>query len=402
MDLKSGTPYWAVKSGLVAVYPPLAEDLRCDVAIVGGGAIGALVADALTAAGHEVVVLDRRDIGWGSTAASTALLQYEIDTPLTELSARHGEAAAAQAYRACADALADIARIARPLRGTGHARMRSVYYASRARDVAGLRAEHALRRRHGLPVTWLEPDAIAERFGFRAPAALLSPAAGLDPYRLAHALLARVQRRGARVHDRTAVARLQPRARDVLLHASDGATVRARHVVLAAGYESQAWLRARVARNRSTYAFASEPLAPELLGGLRTTMLWESARPYLYLRGTPEGRVLVGGEDDAVDHPARRDARVGRKVGTLLRKVRALFPELPLVPAFCWAGTFAETSDGLPFFGPHPSLGPRVHFAMAYGGNGITYGAIGAQLLRARIERRAHPLAKLFSFARLD
>jgi len=43
-----------------------------------------------------------------------------------------------------------------------------------------------------------------------------------------------------------------------------------------------------------------------------------------------------------------------------------------------------------------------VHFAMAYGGNGITYSMVGAGLLRALIERRKHPLAALFSFARLD
>jgi glycine/D-amino acid oxidase-like deaminating enzyme len=70
-------------------------------------------------------------------------------------------------------------------------------------------------------------------------------------------------------------------------------------------------------------------------------------------------------------------------------------------PAFAWAGTCAETKDGLPFFGAHPQHGPRVHFAMAYGGNGITYSVIGAALLRAAIEGRAHPLAALFGFGRV-
>ncbi|UAY70527.1 FAD-dependent oxidoreductase [Bacillus paralicheniformis] len=77
------------------------------------------------------------------------------------------------------------------------------------------------------------------------------------------------------------------------------------------------------------------------------------------------------------------------------------FPRLDPIPAFSWAGTFAETADGLPFFGPHAQWGPRVHFAMAYGGNGITYSMIGAQLLRARIERRRHALESLFGFERL-
>ena len=71
-------------------------------------------------------------------------------------------------------------------------------------------------------------------------------------------------------------------------------------------------------------------------------------------------------------------------------------------PPISWAGTFAETEDGLPFFGPHRQWGPRVHFAMAYGGNGITYSMLGAGLLRALIERRKHALWPLFSFERLE
>ena len=96
------------------------------------------------------------------------------------------------------------------------------------------------------------------------------------------------------------------------------------------------------------------------------------------------------------------DARVLKKARKLCRAVAARVPHLTLQPAFAWAGTFAETEDGLPFFGPHPERGPRVHFAMAYGGNGITYSVIGAQILRARIERRRHALKDVFGFERLS
>jgi len=73
---------------------------------------------------------------------------------------------------------------------------------------------------------------------------------------------------------------------------------------------------------------------------------------------------------------------------------------VPVKSAFAWAGTFAETPDGLPYFGAHAQYGPRVLFAMAYGGNGITYSALGADLLAASIKRRRHPLAALFGFER--
>jgi len=42
-----------------------------------------------------------------------------------------------------------------------------------------------------------------------------------------------------------------------------------------------------------------------------------------------------------------------------------------------------------------------VHFAMAYGGNGITYSVIAADILRDTIHGRTHPRAALFGFARI-
>jgi glycine/D-amino acid oxidase-like deaminating enzyme len=402
MDLKSGYPWWPIRNGLLHAFPPLQSDLRCDVAVLGGGITGALIADELARHGHEVAVLDRRDVGWGSTAASTALLQYEIDTHLVDLARRYGEADAVLAYRACLDAIPMLQALADDVRDVGFARADSLYYASRRRHGSTLRDEFELRTRHGFPVQWLGRGALGERYGFGASCAILSTvAAQADPYRMAIRLLARLRNRGGNVFDRTTVDRIETSGRGVVLHAGEH-RVRAKQLVLAAGYACQAWLKDNVARNSSSYAFVTDPIDAGELGALKRTMLWETARPYLYLRSTRDGRLLVGGEDDAIDIPARRDARVDKKSRKLMKRVARLFPQLPLEPTFAWAGTFAETEDGLPFFGPHDRHGPRVHFAMAYGGNGITYSMLGAGLLRALIERRRHPLAQLFSFARLQ
>lgn len=166
MDLKSGYPWWAIRNGLMHAFPPLQRDLRCDVAVLGGGITGALVADELARHGHDVAVIEQRDIGWGSTAASTALLQYEIDTPMVDLAKRYGEDAAVLAYRACAEAIPMLGELARPLRDTGFARMKSLYYASRRRHRRDLEDEFALRLRHGFDVEWLSDDEVRTRYGF--------------------------------------------------------------------------------------------------------------------------------------------------------------------------------------------------------------------------------------------
>lgn len=402
MDLKSGYPFWSVRNGLMRAFPRLQGDVRCDVAIIGGGVTGALIADELVRHGHAVVVLEQREIGWGSTSASTALLQYEIDVPLVELARTLGPGHATQAYLACAEAIDQLHERARAVGQVDFRRNDSLYYASRRGDVPALQAELAARRRIGLDVEWRDATALWHDHGVRAPGGLLSrQAAQMDPYRMTYRLLGRCVAAGAAVHDRTAVTAMEATTRGVRLRTADGACVNAAHLVVAAGYAGQQWLDQRVARNRSSYAFVTDPLDDREAGALRHTMMWETARPYLYLRGTADGRVIAGGEDDDIDLPARRDARVLRKAARLQAKIARAMPDLRLRPVFAWGGTFAETADGLPFFGAHAQHGPRVLFAMAYGGNGITYSMLGAGLLRAAIERRAHPLAGLFGFGRL-
>lgn len=402
MDLKSGYPFWAVKNGLLKTFPQLTRDHQSEVVVIGGGITGALIADELSRNGHHVVVLERRDVGWGSSAASTALLQYEIDTHMAELAKRYGEADAVLAYRACAEAIGELETLAAGLGDVDFERQQSLYYASMEEDVALLKEELALRLKHDFAADWLESETVLEEYGFVAPGAILTQlAAAVDPYRMAYQLFSRVVERGGEVYDRMQMQTMSPDEQGVTLTLANGAKLRCQYVVMAAGYESQAWLPDPVAINRSSYAFITDPLPPEALGKLRHTMVWESARPYLYMRTTGDGRLLVGGDDDDEDIPKRRDARVEEKARGLALKIETLWPKLDINPTFSWGGTFAETDDGLPFFGPHEAHGSRVHFAMAYGGNGISYSMIGAKLLRALIEGKHHPLAELFSFQRL-
>ncbi|MCA1779104.1 MAG: FAD-dependent oxidoreductase, partial [Xanthomonadaceae bacterium] len=229
----------------------------------------------------------------------------------------------------------------------------------------------------------------------------ISVADRVDPYWLASRLLRRMQLQGTRVFNRTQLKSITATPRSVQLTTASGLSIRARQVVIAGGYEAQCWLRQRVAQNRSGYADINDSVDRAELGRMASTLLCESARTYLYLRSTGNDRMLVSGEHNDLDVPVRRDRLVGRKAAILQRKVSRFPPALHAKPAFAWEGTFAETSNDLPLFGRHPQYGPRVLFALGYGGNGITYSMFGAGLLRAQIERRQHPLTALFSFVRM-
>jgi glycine/D-amino acid oxidase-like deaminating enzyme len=214
MDLKSGYPFWLMKNGVLCTYPSLQKDIRCDVAIIGGGITGALIAYHLTKAGFDTVVLDKRLIGWGSTCATTALLQYEIDTPLCDLIEMVGEDHAVRSYQACLAAIDKLAQVAQAVKmDCGFVAKKSLYVASYQKDVAALKREYAVRKRYGLPSDWLDQQAIEALFSFSRPAALLSTAgAQVDAYRFTHGLLQTAMESGLQVFTRTEVKTIDQRA----------------------------------------------------------------------------------------------------------------------------------------------------------------------------------------------
>ena len=157
MDLRSGHPFWLLKNGILADYPSLKHDESCEVAVIGGGITGALVVYHLTQEGVETVLVDTRDIDAGSTAASTALLQYEIDTELHELIGLVGEAHAARSYRLGLEAIDTVERLSGELHDDcGFERKTSLYLASRKSDVSKLRKEYDARKVFGFHVEYLE------------------------------------------------------------------------------------------------------------------------------------------------------------------------------------------------------------------------------------------------------
>jgi len=379
----------------------LDADIRCDAVVLGAGITGAMIAHELVDAGFDTVVVDRREVAWGSTAASTGLLQYEIDVPLTDLMAMRGRECATRAYLACRDAIGKLDQLARTVAAdVGFERKRSLYLASTPEDREKLRAECDLRREIGIDVDFLSDSDICARFPFRRSAALLSyDAAQVDTYGFAHALLRYAAARGLRVFDRTPVVDIDASRRGVRLVAENRCVIRARHLVFATGYETRDYFDESVAKLASTYAVASEPLPPRETWGEDECLIWESGRPYLYLRTTSDRRVVVGGEDEPFRDAKRRDRLLPAKTETLVGRVKALFPDTDFRPAFAWTGTFGDTKDGLAYVGAHPRW-PSSLFALCYGGNGITYGVLAAELVRDALRGRHNDNADLFRFDR--
>ena len=115
MRLRTFEAFWLLKNGLLHTYPSLKENLQTEIVVVGGGITGALTSHALVEGGYKVILLDRRDIGHGSTAATSSMLQYEIDVPLYKLAEQIGEEPAATCYKAGIKAINELRQLVRDL-----------------------------------------------------------------------------------------------------------------------------------------------------------------------------------------------------------------------------------------------------------------------------------------------
>ncbi len=372
--------------------------MKCDALIVGGGITGSLIGERLTRQGLGVIIIDREHPGGGSTAASTSMLLWEIDRSLTQLTQAYGFEKASRAYRASLDAVAGLKSLILHLGipcelGDRH----SLYLATRDTDKE-LFEEHQLRQRAGLPGSFLDHRTLLDTFGIaRAGAIVSAGAADADPTQLSRGFLRIAIARGARLFDDEAVG-FDATSRAVCVQLESGCEIEARSVVLATGYVMPAIVQSTLHTVSSSWAIATKPQPQNIWKG--GALIWEDSANYLYARATQAGRIIIGGEDsDQVTEPEARDRLIPEKARTLANKLTALWPVAHTETDFRWSGTFDRTSDGLPLIGPLPGM-ENIYGAYGYGGNGITFSFLAAQLIGGLIAGSSTPLLSDFALDR--
>ena len=394
-DLRTGTPVWLPQGDGTEVDRPLKRGFRTDVAIIGGGVSGALIADAALQAGQRVAVFDRRGLVRGSTPASTALLQFELDQPFIQLAARIGQRRTARAWWRSASAVHYLRGRIQDLDLRCNFRERaSAYLPGTLLDVAGLRKEVDARARVGLRSRFIGRDVLRARTNLEQPGAIWSEGCGeLDPVRMVRGLWRSAEARGAVIHTPVMIADIDPGPRGVTLTTAEGVSVTARHVVLATGYELAKMLKPKGYSVVSTWAMATAPQRDRLWPS--RCLIWQASDPYLYLRTTADDRLIVGGEDEEFADPEKRDRLIPRKIAAIRRKLGRLMPGVATEAAFTWCASFGASTTGLPAIGPVPGA-KGCYAAMGYGGNGITFSAIAAQMFQREVLGIADPDADIF------
>ncbi len=151
--LRHGQPVWLERNRrrTVTRYPALRGHHETEVAIVGGGLTGAMIAATFAEANINVMVVEAERAGLGSTAASTALLLQEPDYDLTALGRKYGPARARRIWKISHDTTREFIETIHRLRiSCGLQPRDSIYYTLNEDEVRALRREWTRRRTGGL------------------------------------------------------------------------------------------------------------------------------------------------------------------------------------------------------------------------------------------------------------
>jgi len=449
-DLRGGRSPWYTTSEH-AVRLELGANVKCDALIGGGGITGSLIAERLTRQGLDVIVIDRELPGRGSTTASTSMLLcastsmllWEIDRSLTQLTELYGFERASRAYQASLQAVVGLKSLVHQLGVSCELRDKPSLYLAAGNTSKELLGEHQLRERAGLPGEFLDHGMLLDVFGIARAGALVSPdAADADPSQLARGMLKIAVARGARLFEAEAV-NFDAAARSVGIQLKNGREIEARSVILATGYVMPSIIHSTIQTVSSSWAIATKPqpqnlwkagaliwedskdylgyVMPAIIHSTIQTvssswaiatkpqpqnlwkagaLIWEDSKDYLYARTTSAGRIIIGGEDsEEVTEPEARDRLIPQKARVLAQKLAALWPAADLDIEYRWSGTFDTTSDGLPLIGPVPAA-KGIFAAYGYGGNGITFSFLAAQLIGDLIAGSSSQLLNDFALDR--
>lgn len=388
----------------IPAYPRYRGTLDLDIAIVGGGLTGTVTAYACAVAGMKVGLFEADRLGRGATAAVSG---WVSDTPpgwFGPLDASVGRRAARQAFQAWRRAALDFAALVRrldlPCRFTPAP---TLTVARTPDEVTRLGRERNARVDAGLDAALIGARPASATAGFPVLAALKGAhTATLDPYRACLGLAAAAADRGARLFERSPVARTGSSGDRATL-TLDGGTVLARHVCVATGGSTP--LFKPLARHFSAGARFSVLTAPvaarvrQALGS-RDHVLLDMAAPAHRIIWTDDGRVLMTGADAAGVPPRARDRLLVQRTGQLMYELSTFYPDLSgLQPEYGWDAPVAATAHGLPVIGPHRNY-PRHLFAIGDGGHGVTAAYLASRIVLRRCLDQNEPGDDVFAFRR--
>jgi len=380
-------------------YPPLSEDVRADVCIIGAGIAGMTTAYLLAKAGRKVVVLDDGLIGNGETGRTTAHVTAALDDRYFRIESMHGSDGARLAAESHMAAVNRATFIMREEEIDCDFEIVDGYLFA---PEGMTQVEFRRRLERELPAVHragIADAVVVERCPFDfwdSGIALKFPdQVQFHPLKFLAGLARCIERDGGRIFNNTHVEGIEG-GTPTLTRTDKGFRVTAGAAVVC----TNASISDYVVTHTKQAAYRTYVIAARVpTGSVPRGLYWDDADPYHYVRlqRVQDGDLLiVGGEDHKTGHTDGR-----RRFAALEDWTRKRFPMTGPI-AYRWSGQVLEPFDYLAFTGPNPDGAENVFMHSGDSGNGITHGIVAGILLNDLVEKRDNPWAKIYDPKRVS
>jgi glycine/D-amino acid oxidase-like deaminating enzyme/nitrite reductase/ring-hydroxylating ferredoxin subunit len=368
--------------------PPLRQDLRTEVCVIGAGIAGISTAYLLAKAGKKVIVLEDGAVGGGETGRTTAHLSNALDDRYFELERLHGPDGARRAAASHAAAIDKIEWIVRAEAiNCRFQRLDGYLFVPPGEPVDILQTELEASRRAG--VVGVELLQRVPGLSFDSGPCLRFPRQGqFHPLSYLTALASALGRMGGAVHGKTRVTGVEP-GPPARITTGNNHTVTADFVVCATNTPVIDWL---VIHSKQA-AYRTFAIGCRVAGSIPLALYWDTADPYHYVR-LADDILIVGGED----HKTGQADDGAERLARLESWTRERFPVGRA--EFKWSGQVMEPVDGLAYIGRNPGDKGHVFVATGDSGHGMTHGTIAGMLITDLILGRSNEWERLYDPSR--
>jgi gamma-glutamylputrescine oxidase len=370
---------------------PLAERVKADVCVVGGGYGGLSAALELAERGFSVVLLEAQRIGWGASGRNggQAIVGFGSDGECT-IEKQFSAQDARRAWDVSVEGLQLLRE--RLLRYAIECDFRPGYLSLAVKP----RKSEALRRwmdhitsAYGYPLRWIAPGEIRQWVASdRFDSAVYDETSGhLHPLKYCLGLAQAARLAGVRIHENSAAFMVErgasPRVRTAQGECECKFVVLAGNVYLGEyGDDIAPEVAARI-MPVGTYMIATEPMGQERADALMRGRPAASDTNFVldYFRLSADHRLLFGGGDSY-------SARTPRDLVARIRSsMLAVFPQLAdLDIPHAWGGFVDITMNKAPNFG---RLGHNIYYLQGFSGHGLALAGMAGKLVALAIAGQA-------------
>lgn len=403
---KKNHPFWTSIDSVPAQYPWLANDVTCEVAVIGAGVSGAMCAMRFAHEDINCVLLDGETVAGGQTAASAGILYYYPGASIRRLAKEKGMDESVRLFELCSSAINNVEKICAELGSAAAFRRRDLFaFSQEGRCAEDMKKEYLIRLHNGFPIELLDEKACEDKFAFPIKAGLYSHNQGgeVNPFMFTHALVEKAQGMGARVYENSPIEAIVQTPEGCSIYCRNGNKVRCKKVIIATGYESNDYGTVFPAVRSANFTVVTEPVQ-DFSGWYNRCILESHDDRGFVVRSTEDNRIIISGLNTIcldsgnrfsglVDFPSMLEERRFRE---LENKLTELFPAIRGIrPEYCYKTDLVESRDGLPVIGVDRK-NPNCYYALTGGINGIVGAEIASRLLLGLYSKNATQELELF------